>query len=352
MFFGPAVCLLRVLAFVGVVGVIGAGVFQTFLERTISATATAGKTQRHNRNEPKRCQLESLRRKLDLGKHVVVSLKANCGDDFMTALLAGDAPLKIPRGFWKEFVENELHLAYSTRTRLRCSRALKVFRSRSCKGQTMQAMYDGDAPTTKRRKGSEWNATKARGLGHALLQYFVDEIQLLRSRADSKMLLDHARELRQSLLDGGMQEKDVPILVGGAGKSWIFRWRREHHITMKATGMQLKVSWKKVLTRCETSMINIFRVKAFFKLLHPGKELKFISADQKPSWFNNSGHTGTFGKRGEKAPSVRENFAKTRERYSLLTFVQSWTEDRAAVDDFPPIAILFKGKKGGNRKRP
>ena len=123
---------------------------------------------------------------------------------------------------------------------------------------------------------------------------------------------------------------------------------------MKATGLPLKVPWKKALTRCETLMGNIFRVKALFKLLHPGKELKFMSADQKPSWFNNSGHTGTYGKRGEKAPSVRENFAKTRERYSLLTFVQSWTDDRAGDDgvpDIPPIAILFKGKKGEKLKR-
>ena len=335
--------LVRGLAFLAAVGVLGAvghdAIHKLPRKNHKRYRNRRGKPKRHNRTDSKRCQLETLRRKLELGKHVVVSLKEVCGDEFVRALMDGGASLKIPRRFWKEFVEDELHLTYNTRQRLRCFRAFQLFRSRSCKGQTMQAMCDGDAQNAKRRKGCEWNATKARGLSHALLQFFVDEIQWLRSRADSKILLNHARELRQSLLDGGMQEKDVPKLVDGAGKSWIYRWRVEHQLSMKATGMQLKVPWKKLLTRCETLMGNIFRVKALFKLLHPGKELKFMSADQKPSWFNNSGHTGTYGKRGEKAPSVRENFTKKRDQDSLLTTVQSSTEDRARkadVDAVPP----------------
>ena len=76
--------------------------------------------------------------------------------------------------------------------------------------------------------------------------------------------------------------------------------------------------------------------------------MKFISLDQKPSWFNNSGHTLTYGRRGEKAPSVSENFAKMRERYTIFTVVESWCRYGVDADALPPhVFVLFKGKKGG-----
>jgi hypothetical protein len=50
---------------------------------------------------------------------------------------------------------------------------------------------------------------------------------------------------------------------------------------------------------------------------------KYISLDQKPSWFNNGAKFGTYGREGETAPSVKENFAQSRERYTILTVVPS-----------------------------
>jgi len=175
-----------------------------------------------------------------------------------------------------------------------------------------------------------------------LLQFFVDEIQELRSRSDSTILLNKAKDLRQVLLDSGWLEKDLPKLAGGAGKSWMLRWRREHGIVMKALGMKLKVAWRKVLKRVKTHLTNIFRVRAFWEKCHPGKPLRWISADQKPSWFNNAGHTGTYGRTGQAQPQVAELFAHTRQRYTILTIVRSW------VSDTPPhLFVLFKGKKSG-----
>ena len=78
----------------------------------------------------------------------------------------------------------------------------------------------------------------------------------------------------------------------------------------------------------------------------PDRDPDLTGADQKPSWFNNSGHTGTYGVVGEKAPSVRENFAKTRERYTILTVVPSWCNYGLDTDAAPPhVFVLFKGKK-------
>ena len=43
------------------------------------------------------------------------------------------------------------------------------------------------------------NARKAAGLGFALLQFFVDNVQRLRSRADSCMLMQKAKDMCATL---------------------------------------------------------------------------------------------------------------------------------------------------------
>ena len=73
--------------------------------------------------------------------------------------------------------------------------------------------------------------------------------------------------------------------------------------------------------------------------------MRVISIDQKPPWFNNAGHTGTFAKKGGAQPSVKEIFAHTRQRYTILTSVPSWGH---ADPDVPPkVAVLFKAKPEG-----
>ena len=93
------------------------------------------------------------------------------------------------------------------------------------------------------------NSRKAAGLGFVLLQFFVDHVQRLMTRADSCMLMKKARELRAALLQGQWPEEDLPKLEGGAGNQWFRRWRRTYGIVKKVTGMKLKVSWKKAKRR-------------------------------------------------------------------------------------------------------
>ena len=73
--------------------------------------------------------------------------------------------------------------------------------------------------------------------------------------------------------------------------------------------------------------------------------MRFLSVDQKPSWFNNAGLTGTFARKGGSQPRVRENFHHTRQRYTILTSVPSWGHGDPNVP--PKIAILFKAQPGG-----
>ncbi len=74
------------------------------------------------------------------------------------------------------------------------------------------------------------------------LQFFVDNIQELRLRSDSTMLLLRARELRVELLKSGYLECDVPKLDLHAGWNWICRWRKQYGIARKALGLKLEVS--------------------------------------------------------------------------------------------------------------
>jgi hypothetical protein len=76
--------------------------------------------------------------------------------------------------------------------------------------------------------------------------------------------------------------------------------------------------------------------------------LEFISADQKPSLFNNTSTTGTYVKKGRKAKSVNENFAHSRQRYTIFTTASTGcTYSGAGTGDPPQVFLLFKGKKDG-----
>ena len=68
----------------------------------------------------------------------------------------------------------------------------------------------------------------------------------------------------------------------------------------------------------------------------------------KPSYFNNAGSTGTWGRRGRPV-SVRERFAATRERYTILTGVPldglpANTDEGPAANaakPLPKFAVMF-----------
>ena len=233
------------------------------------------------------------------------------------------------------------------------SRALEMYAVRKSSGAgTRAAMRGTRAPGSCRGDGGRYNRRKAVGLGFALVQWFVDHCQRLLCRSDSCLLLSKARSMRETLAaetnpDGSRKwpDADLPKLIGNAGHTWFLRWRRMYGIVRKVTGMKLQVPWSKVRRRIRCLLGNIYRLRAFWELCHPGTEMRWISLDQKPSWFNNAGHTGTFAKKGGSQPNVREDFNGTRERYSILTSVPSWGHE---IPNNPPkYCLLFKAKPNG-----
>ena len=149
----------------------------------------------------------------------------------------------LPYGFWKDFFKDKLHAHHSKAKSLQASRAWQLFirvREEGC--QTREAMR-GDRPRgSMRASGGSINAQRARGLGFMLLQFFVDQVQKFSCRADTTLLMTHARILREQLEQARWPASDLPKLVGNAGHKWMARWRKQYNIVKNKTGMKLKVA--------------------------------------------------------------------------------------------------------------
>ena len=109
----------------------------------------------------------------------------------------------------------------------------------------------------------------------------------------------------------------------------------------RAINLVYKVSKPKMLNRLQVFWENIIRVRALWQLLHPGLELKFFSADQKPFWFNNLANVKSYSIRGIPRVECKENHAQTRERFTAMTCSCSWVSEDSQP---PPLAVLFKGQ--------
>ena len=107
--------------------------------------------------------------------------------------------------------------------------------------------------------------------------------------------------------------------------------------------MKLKVAWRKVKKRVVLLLKNIFRLHKWWAICHPGKSMRWLSLDQKPSWFNNVGHTGTFAKKGGSKASVIKHFAHTRQMYTILFSVPYGWRMIDHLDGAPKAAMLFTG---------
>ena len=286
---------------------------------------------------------------LDHGERLQLYLNERYGAEATVEFLlfaATGTGRRLPYGCYRELIVNELGMKYTDAKRMAMTRSFVYYAKMKSAGAITRMALRGDrARTSQRGGGGKHNSKKAGVLGYYLLQYFVDVVKKLHVRSDSHLLLKKARDLRVELLRDGHDEYSLPKLIGNAGAQWFKRWRQERGISMKVTGMKMKVSWTKVVRRVKVLLSNLFRLKAFWEHCHPGKTMRFISLDQKPSWCNNAGSKGTFDKKGNTQPGVKENHAQTCQRYTILTTVPSWGNDDSSSP--PRVAILFKAKRKG-----
>ena len=171
----------------------------------------------------------------------------------------------LPRGFFRDFVEDLLGLIYTDAYRKRCRRALRMYLDRVGVSQptmTRIAARGERKGTSCRSSGGAYNALKGGGgLQFALLQWFVDVLQGCKLRIDASILLEKARAMRQFLIDEhGLPASDLPALEpDNTGYKWLGRWRIFHNISKRYHWNRLKVSWAKIKRRVGTYLTTIFR---------------------------------------------------------------------------------------------
>ena len=214
----------------------------------------------------------------------------------------------VPYGFWTRFFREEMHQPTTNQRRKAAFKSLRWCLLRKEAGAvTHVGMRASRAGGSCRSDGGRFNAEKARGFAFVMLQFFVDQVQRLMSRADSCFLLAEARNMRDYLLAHGWPLASLPKLIGNAGIQWFRRWRKRYGIVRKVLGMKLKVPWKKVKSRVRVFLGNIFRLAALWELCHPGTPMRFMSLDQKPAWWNATGLLPSLAQKGRRSPTVLFN---------------------------------------------
>ena len=305
----------------------------------------------HEAPQPSPCQhsgrnlANPIRQRLELG--------ARANDFFY---LQSDAGAEKNSRRWRVLIEDHLKLKYTDATRKRVMRCHAEFIEHGGSGMHTLLGAGGVSPASNkaiaaraRQRRPYIRHRKMACLWFELLQWYVDEIEVLRSRADSSLLLDHARVLRDRLLAQGHDRRHVPII----NADFLRRWRLEYGISIRMTTVRFKVSLEAATSRVRVMLSNIFRLRRLWSHCHNGRAMRWISFDQKPSWFNNAGLRPQYARTGAARVGAREDHAGTRQRYTVMTTVQSWLCGGAGglppdgAGGVPPkCAVLFKAASG------
>jgi len=174
--------------------------------------------------------------------------------------------------------------------------------------------------------------------------WFVDRLHNVPGRVNTALLLAQARLLAADMQEcwrkrAELREVDpqCPPVLPKLDHTWIARWRQSVGVTWRTVNLRYKISAAKRLSRLRVFWCNVLRLRFFHRALVGSECLKFVGFDQKPFYFNSSVAAKTLAIRGCRKAAVKENVAASRERYTLMTNVQSWNPEAP-----PPCAIMFR----------
>ena len=196
--------------------------FGAYLGLLSSSTCKKRKKTEQGDRRARRNSNQTIIEKFSLGEQVLRYCATVHGKDYAENLFAGQI-VKMPNGFWPGFLQENQNLAYTTTQRLKHYRALQFFiQCKRAGNMSTVAMLQGEKRSAMRSSGGSCNAAKCPALGHQVLQYFVDFVQVLSSRADSRLLLEYARQCRANLLASGFLDSELPQLgVNGNAGAWL-----------------------------------------------------------------------------------------------------------------------------------
>ena len=142
----------------------------------------------------------------------------------------------------------------------------------------------------------------------------------------------------------GCKPDSLPKLLGKAGDSWFYRWRKRFDVSFMKSVKHLKVSWEVLKTRVRVFLKNVFALRFLWEKCFPGAPMRWISWDQMPAWFNNTALDGTYAPRGS-VPTIRELACHSRQRFTVCTCVDSASSREGSEPT--PVGILFKAAPQG-----
>ena len=205
--------------------------------------------------------------------------------------------------------------------------------------------------------------TMCEELDEELSTWFVESIQNVKGRLPAFLLMEMAHSIAADLQSLHLQEKErgrvpldailrTPKLEGGAGYSYLRRWRSKFGITYRTVSLRFKCARSVLTHRLKAFWSNVLRVRILHTLLvrrdlERDGGLFMEGFDQKPMWFTSASAERTYNVKGRPKVAVKENVPLSRSRFTVMTRCR---HPEPPTDD-KETAVLFKASGGGIRIR-
>ena len=161
------------------------------------------------------------------------------------------------------------------------------------------------------------------------------------------ILCDIRREHDIAVERGHAQSSDFPK-APNINYQWLRQWRAYYKISWRAVSLRLKCSKEVLCKRLLAFWCNVLRLRFLLDFLYKYGHSKvpilpfWINCDEKPLWFTSAAMYKTLAPTGAREVTVKENYQKTRERFTAKTR----TAYPCLPDDGKQIGCLFRSTTG------
>ena len=280
--------------------------------------------------------------------------QVSLGEEALEARAQWLAATRSPRGWLAAFVAERCQVedtmceaAKAARREVRSAvraATLGTVRTTGVQGTAHKCWRRNVSARNRLRRAGAGRPVLAPEVGEELWSWFVDRLHNVPARVNSNLLLTQARifvsdvqECWRRRAEFGEADPDKPPRLPIIDQNWITRWRRAHGVTWRTVNLRYKISAAKRNLRVRAFWTNVLRLRLFHAALFGENKLRFVGFDQKPLYFNSSVAAKTLALRGCRKVALKENVAASRERFTVMTQVHSWTPTEP-----PPCAVMFR----------
>jgi len=215
--------------------------------------------------------------------------------------------------------------------------------SRAVREARAQPLVEGAvaARGRKRKLGAQGrHLVKAPVLRERLFAWWCQVRGLVKGRFPLSVFEAKALALRRECCEAALSA-GTAVKLPKITPNWLWRFRREYGISLRAPNKRWKVPRTVLLSRRRVLWSNTLRLRVAASVLL-GYDLVADGFDQKSFHMNEAGSKGakTLATRGVREVSLKELHDATRERWTT----NAWTTScRATALAGPPVELLFKG---------